>query len=159
MLQSLHYLCGSLPDSFLYVHVSLVLGSPALDTALQTCLTRADQRRRITSLDLLAALCLKQPKMLVAFFAISTHSWIIVSFLLIRTPRSILPSCFSTIYSLTVWVPGIIPSHGKHLAFPFAELHKAPVSLLLQPIKVLLNESTPICCISHFSQFCIICIR
>ena len=35
MLQSLHHLGGPLLDSLQYVHVSLVLGSPALDTVLQ----------------------------------------------------------------------------------------------------------------------------
>lgn len=39
-----------------YVCVCLVLGRPALDTALQMCLTRAERSRRITSLVLLAML-------------------------------------------------------------------------------------------------------
>ncbi|KAK4810494.1 hypothetical protein QYF61_004274, partial [Mycteria americana] len=36
MLQSFHHLCGPALDSLQYVHVSLVLGSPELDTGLQT---------------------------------------------------------------------------------------------------------------------------
>ena len=35
MLQSLHHLSGPSLDSLQYVHISLVLGSPALDTVLQ----------------------------------------------------------------------------------------------------------------------------
>jgi len=63
---TLNHLCGLLLDSFQYVHVSLVLGSPAMDTALQFCLSRAEQRLRITSLDLLAMLCLLHPGRLAA---------------------------------------------------------------------------------------------
>jgi len=35
MLQSLNYLCSASLDSLQYVHASLVLGSPELDTGLQ----------------------------------------------------------------------------------------------------------------------------
>ena len=49
MLQALHCLRGPCLDFFQYIHLSLVLGSPELDTALQSGLTGAEQRGRITS--------------------------------------------------------------------------------------------------------------
>jgi len=42
-------------------YVSLLLGNPELDPALQMCPDRADKRRGITSLDCLATLLLMQP--------------------------------------------------------------------------------------------------
>lgn len=56
-------------DLYQYTHVSPVLGSLGLDTALQRCLTRAEQRGRIVSLDLTATLFLMQLRMPLAFFA------------------------------------------------------------------------------------------
>ena len=46
MLQALSHLCGSLLNLLQWVHVSLVLGSPALGTGLQACLTRTEQGER-----------------------------------------------------------------------------------------------------------------
>ena len=68
ILQSLSHLCGPLLGSLQYVHVRLVLGSPEQDPALRMGLISAEQRGRITSLDLLAILLLMQPKMLLAAF-------------------------------------------------------------------------------------------
>lgn len=78
MLQSLNHLCGLSQVSLWYVHVSLILVIPVLDPALQMCLTRAEERGRITSLDLLLMLCLTQPRVLLAFFlavAASCSTW------------------------------------------------------------------------------------
>jgi len=74
--------CGPSLDPLQYARVSLELGSPALDTALQMCLTRAEQSGRIMSLNLLAM----QPKKLFAFFAMRLHDWLVVNFS--RTPKS-----------------------------------------------------------------------
>lgn len=52
------------------------MGSPALDPALQQCLPSAEPRGRISSLTLLAALCLMQPGMLLATFAARSHCWL-----------------------------------------------------------------------------------
>ena len=62
ILQSLNHLLDPLLSSLQYMLVSLVLGSPALAIGLQMGLTSAEQRGRITSLDLLATLSLIQPK-------------------------------------------------------------------------------------------------
>jgi len=53
-----------------------VLRAPELDMGLQGGLTRAEQRGRITSLDLLATLLLMQPRLRLAFWAVSTHCWV-----------------------------------------------------------------------------------
>ena len=55
--QMLHSLNNHVLDLLQYVHVSLVLGNPALYTALQMYFTRTEQRGRITSLDLLTMFC------------------------------------------------------------------------------------------------------
>ena len=48
-------------------------------------LTRAEYRGRIPSLDLLATLLLMQPRIRLAFWAASTHCWVILSFLSTNT--------------------------------------------------------------------------
>ena len=48
-------------------------------------------------------------------------------------------------------------SSGARL--PFVELQKVPVDPFLQPVADLLESSTPIWCISHPSQFCVLCRR
>ena len=68
--------------------MSLVPGSPELDAALQTCLTRTAWRGRVTSIELLAKLCLMQPRGLLVFFVVRTRCWLPVSLLATRTPRS-----------------------------------------------------------------------
>lgn len=42
-------------------------------------------------------------------------------------------------------------------AFPFVEIHEIPIDPFLQAVKVPLNSGTTIWCISHSSQFCLIC--
>lgn len=57
-------------------------------------LTRAEQRVRITSPDLLATLFLTQPRRLVAFLAKRVHCWVIVKLLSTKMPGPSLQSCF-----------------------------------------------------------------
>jgi len=64
MLQYLHRTRGPLLGCPQHAHVSLVLGSPALNAALRARLASAEQRGRITSLDLLATLFAAQPRRL-----------------------------------------------------------------------------------------------
>jgi len=54
-------------------------------------------------------------------------------------------------------VPGINPANMQVLAFPCIELQEIPPCLILQPVKVLMNNSATRWCISHSSQFCISC--
>lgn len=58
VFQSFNHLCGPSLVLSQYVPVSLVLGN----TAFQMLLTGAKQKERITSLDLMAMLCLMQPQ-------------------------------------------------------------------------------------------------
>ena len=59
-----------------------------MDAVLQMCATNAEQRGRITSIDLLAMLLLMQPRMLLAAFATRVHCNPMVSLFATRTPRS-----------------------------------------------------------------------
>lgn len=56
MLQSLYHLRGLPLSLFQCVHVSLILWSSDLDLAVQMCLTRAEQRGRITPITASSAL-------------------------------------------------------------------------------------------------------
>uniref|UniRef100_A0A8D0FDG9 ABC-type glutathione-S-conjugate transporter n=1 Tax=Strix occidentalis caurina TaxID=311401 RepID=A0A8D0FDG9_STROC len=86
-----------------YLYASLVLGElvlfclvdhpPFFSKAINNphCrrgLTRPEQRGRIPSLALLATLLLMQPRTWLAFWAVSTHCWLIVSFPSTNTPKS-----------------------------------------------------------------------
>ena len=51
-------------------------------------LTRAEQRGRIPSLDLLATVLWMQPRIQLAFWAVSTHCRVMLSFLSSRIPKS-----------------------------------------------------------------------
>ncbi|KAK4831590.1 hypothetical protein QYF61_018350 [Mycteria americana] len=53
-------------------------------------------------------------------------------------------------------VPGVIPSQVSDLALLLIELHEVLASPFLQPVKVPLDASTTLWCISHSSQFCVI---
>ncbi|KAK4828702.1 hypothetical protein QYF61_000540 [Mycteria americana] len=59
------------------------------------CLTRAEQRRRITSLDLLAMLSLMQLRRPLAFFATKAHFWLMINLLSTRNSR-----CYMSVQSL-----------------------------------------------------------
>ena len=62
-------------------------------------LTRADQRGRIPSLDLLATLLLMQLRMRLACWAVSTHCWAVLSFSSASTPKSF----YSGLLSVLSW--------------------------------------------------------
>lgn len=61
------------------------MGNPVLDTG--RVLSMDEQWRRITTLDLLAVLCLMHLQRLVAFFSTETHRYLIVKFVSTRTSR------------------------------------------------------------------------
>ena len=52
------------------------------------CLIGFEYREKITSLDLLAMLCLMQPRRLLVFLAAKVHCWLMVNLVSIRSPRS-----------------------------------------------------------------------
>lgn len=60
---------------------SLVVSSP------QCGFTSAEERSRITSLELLTTLIM-QPRMLLAFFAVNAHYWLMVNLMFTKTPRA-----------------------------------------------------------------------
>lgn len=60
---------------------------PSTGHSTQMCLTRAEERGRMTSTDLLALLCLIQPRKLLAFFDMRTHCWLIGNSSPTRTSR------------------------------------------------------------------------
>ena len=72
-----------------------MLGTPELDAALQGGLSRAEQRGRIPSLDLLLTLLDTQPRTRVAFWAASTRCWLMWSFSSPSTPKSFPSGLFS----------------------------------------------------------------
>lgn len=83
MLQSCNYFCDPKLHSLLYVHVSLVVGAPELDS---WDLTSAEQSVRITSLDLLEVLLLKQSRMTFTVFVARAHCWQLFSLVFTRMP-------------------------------------------------------------------------
>ncbi|KAK4807440.1 hypothetical protein QYF61_001991 [Mycteria americana] len=88
VLQPPDHFCGPPLDPLQQLHVLLVLRTPELDAVLQGGLTRAEQRGRIPSLDLLATLLWMQPRMLLAFWAASAHCRLMSSLSSISTPKS-----------------------------------------------------------------------
>ena len=86
MLQSLSYLSAPLLD--LHVHVSLLLRSPDLDKMFQKCLTRAEQREKISSFNLFPAMLLLIQPGGCYFFATMAHCWVRINVVSIRTLRA-----------------------------------------------------------------------
>lgn len=65
---------------------------------------------------------------------------------------SLLPNCFSVTWPKVVLLHEVIPPKLQSLAFSFVELHEASVV----PFLVAVGHTT-VKCVSHCSQFCIIC--
>lgn len=121
MLQSLNHLCGLLLVSLQYL--SCVLGSLELDAAAMCGLTAAEQRRRITSLDLLVVLFLVHSRRLLATSATRRKLLAHVEFL----------SCYqdhSGLFHLgsphPILVAGVIPPQVQNMAFSFVEMQEVP---------------------------------
>lgn len=70
-----------------------------------------------------------QPRMLLAFFAVTVQCWLVVS-LTARTPRSISAELLSSQEASTqsVRVHGVILVQVQDFAFPFVELHEVPLT-------------------------------
>ena len=86
VLQPSDHFCGPPLDPLQQVDLFPGLQSWTQDSRLG--LTRAEQRGRITSPDLLAILLLMQPRIWLAFWAVSTHCWVMMSFSSTSTPKS-----------------------------------------------------------------------
>lgn len=76
---ALHWTCSNMSNF-------LVLGSPALETVLQVCVSSAEQWGKNTSLDLLAVFFLMHPRLLLSFFAARAHCWLMFNSVSSRTP-------------------------------------------------------------------------
>lgn len=111
---------------------------------------------KITSIDLLAALCLTQLRMPLAFLDTKAHCWLMFHLISVRAPRSFPAKLLSS------WVPpACLGTSSQELllpnfAFHLVELHEVPVRPFLQTAKVSLEVYTH-WCTHHPSQFCIIC--
>ena len=98
-----------LPDLLQELHVSLVLRSPELGTALQTdVLTRAESRGKITSLDLLAMLFLVHPRISLSSWpqGLTAGSWTVCW--VPGPPSPSMQSHFPASWPPAVLVPGVI---------------------------------------------------
>ncbi|KAF4794877.1 hypothetical protein TURU_097864 [Turdus rufiventris] len=118
-------------------HVPLVLSSPELDSALQMCLTRAEQRGRIMSLDLLAMLFLMLPRIPMAFLA--TRALLAHGQLVLYQDIQVF-LCRATYFQQNnpqpVLVHGAILFQVQNSAFTFVEFQMLLVCPSLQAVKV-----------------------
>lgn len=114
------------------------------------CTTSAKWRERITSVDLLAVLFLKQPTILLATFAARTRFSGSCSTCLPGPAVHFLPSC------VTAHHPPVGTVRGQDAAFSFLELHKTSGNPFFWVIEVPLNGSTFIRSVSHSSQLCVL---
>ena len=83
-----------------------------MDTALHMCLTRAEQRGRIASLDLLEMLFLMQTRMLLACFAATVYCWLMDN-LGLWTPRPFSTKLFCSYLAPSLcWCMGLFLPSG-----------------------------------------------
>lgn len=74
--------------SFHHVLVSLVMGSPELNTVLQVWAYQGWLEMKITSLELLVIFCLMQPRIPLDFLVARAHCWLRFNLVSSGTPRS-----------------------------------------------------------------------
>lgn len=96
-------------------------------------------------------------QVLLVFFAVRTHSWIMFTswkgsgpFLLSYFPADGL----QPVDPQPVLVHGVFPPQVRDFVFPFIELAEVPVGPFVQPVEVLLMAAQP-SCVSALSQLCI----
>lgn len=89
------------------------------DLALQRHLITAEQRRRITSLDLLAVLPFIQPRMLFVFCAERTHCCLIFKMVAHQDPQIFFSkAAFYPVGHLCLLVHGVIPHQRQDFSYP-----------------------------------------
>ncbi|KAK4832039.1 hypothetical protein QYF61_020554 [Mycteria americana] len=87
-----------------------------------------------------------------------TGCWLMFNSVSTRIPQVLFcQAAFQLAGPQHILVPGVVPSQVQDFALFLVELHEIPVGPLLQPVEVPLNGSTVIWCISHSSQFGVIC--
>lgn len=148
MFQCLNHLHGPLLYQIQYVPVSLILGSSALDSTLQMCLSSAEQSERVSSLSLLAMLCLIQN----ATGFLCCEGTLLVHWQSVICQHTKVHLCRTAFQMVS---PEPVLEHGVIL--PQGQTGHFTLWNFMRLLSVLpLNDSTPIWCIIHFSQFYII---
>jgi len=94
MLQSLDLLCGPSLDCLSTSVFALYRQAKNWTQHSEGGLTDAEQRGRIPSLDLLAVLCLMQPRISLAAFVVRVYCWLMFNFM-----STMIPSSFSAMMS------------------------------------------------------------
>jgi len=118
------------------------------------CLTRAEQRERIASFDLLATPCLIQLRRLLAFSTARTHCWIMSHLLLTRSLSSFSTKLLSSeSASSFYWFVGLFLLRCRTSHFSLLNF----ISRFLWPVEDHLKGSTALPCLSHTSWFCANC--
>ena len=118
--------------------------------------TRAEQRGRITSLDLLATLLLMQSSVQLAFWAVSAHCWLMPSFSSTSTPKSFSAGLLS-IPSSPVLILGAALTQVQDLALGLVELHEIPTVPPLQLVQVSLDDILSFSHVGYTTQLGVIC--
>ena len=154
MLQSLHHLCGPSLDSLQYVHLSPVLGTPALDPALQLwphqCgvegkdhLPRpAGNTPPDADQDPIDLLCSKGT--MLSHLQLGVH----------QDPQVL--SCqaaFQLGGPQHIFLHRVVLAEVQDFALLLVEPHEVPVSSVRQPVEVPVDGSTALWCVSHSFQF------
>lgn len=83
------------------------------DLAFQVWLTFAEQRGRITSLELPALFSLMHPRMLFGFSAMRAHCWLMFKSLFTRTLRSSSKLLFSQLAPHAYWWMGLFLTRSR----------------------------------------------
>ena len=97
---------------------------------------------RIPSLALLATLLLMQPRIQLAFWPVSAHCWLIVSFPSTDTPKSFSTGLLSIHSLASVSVFGIALNHVQDPALGLVESHEVSTGPPLQPVQVPLDGTS-----------------
>lgn len=142
---SFQWICSNTPMSVLYWRPQNWIQNPRCDH------TTAQQRGKITSFNLLALPFALQPKV-----GSWEHCLHMLNLLSSRSDIS-----FST-YLLSRWsAPSLFWCMVQNLVSPLVKLTEFLVGPFLQPVKMPLSSSRPICrpssCTNYSSVFCIVC--
>ncbi|KAK4829131.1 hypothetical protein QYF61_002210 [Mycteria americana] len=144
--------CGPPLDPLQQVRVFSVLRAPELDTVLQVG-SHLEQRGRITSLDLLAMLLLMQPRIQLAFWAVSAHCWVMSGFSFTITPKAAL----NPFTPQPVLILRVAPTQVQDPALGLFEPHEVHMGPLLELVQVPLHGIPSLRRVNHTTQLGVIC--
>ena len=117
-------------------------------------LNSAEERGRITSLNLLATLHLMKPRIPSTTVAARAHCWLMFILVSTMTPMDFSAKLLSRRSASSIyWCLGLFLPRCRTLHFALlAELHEVPVSSFLQPVKVPLDQPL---LVQHCLQTCL----